>query len=105
MTPHKCVICEGIGKVTNGFYNGNPNPVLAREECKACSGTGILWGSDFSIGVQAPDSVPWINPLDGNTTFPPYTITWDNPRVNIPPNFNEGTIDYTIINTRIGDIA
>lgn len=82
MKPYLCPVCEGIGKVPGGFYDGNPNPVLAREECKACSGTGILWGSDFSIDVQAPDSVPWVNPLDpsdGNTTFPPYTITWENP--------------------------
>ncbi len=75
MQPHKCPICEGRGNVPDGFYSGDPNPVFAPEECKACNGTGILWGSDFSIDVQAPDPEIY---GDGNTT-PPFTITWENP--------------------------
>ena len=77
MIPFKCVICEGMGKVPGGFYDGNPNPVLAREECKACGGTGILWGFSYE---PIPDSTPWINPVvpwvnPGDTTSPPYEIT------------------------------
>ncbi len=109
MKPYKCVICEGTGKVVGGFYDGNPNPVCAREECKACSGKGILWGSDFSIDVQAPDSVPWVNPLDpldGNTTFPPYAITWSS--ANMGPHTDDDkrrTQDKLIANCFLGDIT
>ncbi len=104
MKPYLCPVCEGTEKVIGGFYNGNPNPVLAREDCRACKGEGILWGWDSS---PAPAYPPWISPGDGNTTSPPFTITWGSPTPlsNIPPNFNGGPFDYTIINTGIGDIA
>ena len=97
MKPYLCPVCEGIGKVPGGFYDGNPNPVLAREECKPCSGIGILWGFSYEPTPGPIDQFPWVNPLypsDGNTTFPPYTITWDNPGgTMIPLNQSYEIID------------
>lgn len=47
-TPVKCPICEGRGKVPNGFYDLNSASAStstdsAPEECRACQGTGLLW--------------------------------------------------------------
>ncbi len=97
MTPHKCPVCNGRGVVEGGFYNQPPMSHEYRptstgpmtETCKACSGTGILWGFSYET---TPSYTPWADPLDGNTTFPPFTITWENPGYNVPPNFNDGTI-------------
>lgn len=97
MKPYECPVCHGRGTVPNEFYNPpmtheyRPTSTIPmRETCRACSGKGILWGSDFSIDVQAPDPTIY---GDGNTTFPPFTITWENPMNldNLPPN-DDGTI-------------
>lgn len=48
-TPHKCPVCEGIGKVQ--YDPVDPfrvnNALLSQPSnwpCKACAGTGVLWG-------------------------------------------------------------
>lgn len=43
--PHRCPICEGRGAVPCNFYTGGRVSTDASDvPCKACSGTGILWG-------------------------------------------------------------
>lgn len=44
--PHRCPVCFGKGTVQSGFYSyGNLSKTSSIEEqCRACSGTGVLWG-------------------------------------------------------------
>jgi len=52
--PYKCPVCGGSGKVPGGFYNGTGyideygnQPWTGgynTEACRACGGTGIIWG-------------------------------------------------------------
>jgi hypothetical protein len=52
--PHKCPICNGRGVVPSGFYSGTDyideygnllwTSSDAVEKCRACDGTGIIWG-------------------------------------------------------------
>lgn len=48
-TAHCCPACVGRGNVPAGFYNNVPGQPfstssLMPEPCRACSGTGIVWG-------------------------------------------------------------
>jgi len=92
MKPYKCVVCEGRGNVSNGFYNPHEyqlsTTVPLTEICRSCNGQGILWGWDCSPTYDHP---PWVSPGDGNITSPPFTITWENPLDldNLPPNDGE----------------
>lgn len=46
--PHICPICNGQGKVPQGFYNLSPyitTTTLGEELCKSCNGQGIVWES------------------------------------------------------------
>jgi DnaJ-class molecular chaperone len=42
LTPHKCPVCEGRGRVDRSFYgdtmNGSPSIV-----CQSCHGAGLVW--------------------------------------------------------------
>ena len=48
LTPHCCPVCNGTGRVPNGFYRAvlgygtttNATP----ESCLSCMTTGIVWG-------------------------------------------------------------
>lgn len=46
-TPHKCPVCEGKGIVPNGFYLSLNTDYMssnaAAEQCRACTGTGIVY--------------------------------------------------------------
>jgi hypothetical protein len=46
--PYCCPVCGGNGMVAGGFYNqiGGvwSTGGTATETCRACSGTGIVWG-------------------------------------------------------------
>lgn len=46
--PHVCPVCNGNGKVPNGFYNQTSGYVSSTsttpETCQSCHGTGIVWG-------------------------------------------------------------
>ena len=44
--PHKCPVCEGIGKKDFPKYHVDGVPVvhLTNENCKPCEGKGIVWG-------------------------------------------------------------
>lgn len=46
--PHRCPVCSGNGKVPSGFYNQTSGvwsgSSTSPENCKSCSGTGIVWG-------------------------------------------------------------
>lgn len=47
MIPYKCPICDGHGIVPGGFYfstGGRSISTNSTEPCRACGGTGILWG-------------------------------------------------------------
>lgn len=47
MTPHCCPVCHGKGIVPRGFYQSvnfdTTTSDATPEECKACSGQGVLW--------------------------------------------------------------
>ena len=57
--PHKCPICEGNGKVPNGFYRQTSGEWCTAdatpEMCLSCMGTGIVWGKD-EPHLKATDS-------------------------------------------------
>ena len=44
--PYVCVVCSGRGSVPANFYNDASLTSFstARETCRSCSGTGVLWG-------------------------------------------------------------
>lgn len=43
-TPHKCPVCDGIGKVKPGFYGKSKPPFgRAKDDCRSCQATGVLW--------------------------------------------------------------
>ena len=45
LKPHKCPVCEGIGKVSPGFYdyyNKYSSTNAARETCRSCNGKGYI---------------------------------------------------------------
>lgn len=47
MIPYKCPICDGHGIVPGGFYSstgGRSISTNSTEPCRACGGTGIVWG-------------------------------------------------------------
>ena len=49
--PFKCPICEGKGIVPGGFYTATGETWTSdrtTEICRACSGTGLVWGEDDS---------------------------------------------------------
>lgn len=47
MKPYKCPVCDGHGIVPGGFYystDGFSVSTAVTEPCRACGGTGIVWG-------------------------------------------------------------
>lgn len=45
MMPHKCPVCQGKGLVPYGFYSSYSVHITtntAPEQCKSCSGSGII---------------------------------------------------------------
>jgi len=38
---YKCPVCRGKGMIPGGFYDG-------ARKCRACGGTGIIWGKQNS---------------------------------------------------------
>lgn len=50
--PYRCPVCAGSGLVPNGFYShafgfnqGGTSSSSLTEQCRQCSGMGIIWGS------------------------------------------------------------
>lgn len=45
--PYRCPVCNGNGKVPNGFYNQTSvywsSTSTAPEICRSCNGSGIVW--------------------------------------------------------------
>ena len=49
MKPYKCPICDGHGIVPGGFYYSTGQYSISdctSEVCRACNGTGIIWGTE-----------------------------------------------------------
>lgn len=46
--PFCCPVCLGRGEVEPGFYvlGGSSSTSAAKESCKSCNGTGIVWRND-----------------------------------------------------------
>jgi len=42
--PWKCPVCDGTGKTTNAFIPAALYETTTPEDCRACNGTGIVWG-------------------------------------------------------------
>ena len=45
--PYCCPVCTGSGNVPGGFYNRtsqNWTSCSSIETCRACNGTGVIWG-------------------------------------------------------------
>ena len=64
--PHVCPICKGRERVAAGFYPDDPERTI----CKACSGTGVVWGWDYTWTWSAPYvQIPYINPVPINPVW------------------------------------
>ena len=50
--PHKCPVCNGVGKVPIGYYNANQRfsttSSATPETCKSCSGKGIVYVTEIT---------------------------------------------------------
>ena len=42
--PHKCPVCNGKGAVPCNFYMGTQTTNAGDIPCRACGGSGVLWG-------------------------------------------------------------
>jgi len=79
MKPYKCPVCNGTGKVPNGFYSniGGKYGVSTSTEpegCRACNCTGVIWGPD-SLCAESDLEISW----QGG---PPHAIyTWPTPEL------------------------
>jgi hypothetical protein len=54
--PHTCPVCGGRGIVPGGFYTSTGDTWIssvATEQCRACCGSGVLWGAP-----EAPAPMP-----------------------------------------------
>ncbi len=59
MKPYKCLVCEGRGIVSNGFYSFGYEPTsstspVTPEVCKSCNGTGIIWEVEEWPNIKVP---------------------------------------------------
>lgn len=62
-TPFVCPVCHGKGALPPGFYGKPGDPVgVNQDQCKACNGTGLVWGYDWSQPVQPTYPQP-VNPF------------------------------------------
>lgn len=64
MKPYKCPVCEGRGIVPGGFYASigpYSTSTSVTEPCRACEGTGIIWGNE---GVKLVGEVEVLKPID-----------------------------------------
>lgn len=46
--PYRCPVCEGKGKVPNGFYTAIgveswATSDITPDTCRSCNGTGVVW--------------------------------------------------------------
>ncbi len=47
LRPYQCPVCHGTGIVPGGFYDSISKAwtsSIMSEQCRACGGTGVLWG-------------------------------------------------------------
>lgn len=65
MEPHVCPVCGGRGFVPNGFYS-TTNPYgnyqstsTGAEICRACQGTGVLWGKEDDSAREGEVTITW----------------------------------------------
>jgi predicted methyltransferase len=66
--PYTCPVCSGRGVVPKGYYD-NPGGTVyesvaspdGTEVCRACNGTGIVWGNGYEYDPLPPIQ-PWIVP-------------------------------------------
>ncbi len=42
--PHKCPVCEGMGKFNDVYCTPNSDGQYKVVKCHACKGEGIVWG-------------------------------------------------------------
>lgn len=77
--PYTCPVCDGTGKVPNGFYNrtgrtwttGSTQP----EICKSCNGEGIVWGNEYADYHIPLTTSPMISPFEPTTAVSCNTIS------------------------------
>lgn len=43
-TPHKCPVCEGMGKLNDEYCTPNSQGQSKVVNCHACKGEGVVWG-------------------------------------------------------------
>ena len=124
-TPVKCPVCEGRGKVPNGFYNVNPTSVASNtdaepETCKTCYGKGILWArddKDLTPPIKGPvkkrrrkrDRCPWEDrkKKPDNPSRPwewPQPWEWDKIYIGDTPPYDTITCDSGTIKTNMGNL-
>ena len=47
LSPHKCPVCNGAGKVNKSLYDNSQSQTSSCNndvKCLSCAGTGIVWG-------------------------------------------------------------
>jgi len=68
-TPHRCPVCNGVGTVPPGFYEGNHSGTsisTQRATCKACGGSGLVW--DYH-SAPLPQPLPYPEPIGPNSPW------------------------------------
>lgn len=57
--PYCCPVCGGRGWVSDGFYENFPLSTSinfgAKEPCRSCNGSGIIWDLNFNPPYNPPD--------------------------------------------------
>lgn len=62
MTPHKCPVCEGTGKVSRppwvagDVYEWVSSSSCGPYTCSACNGTGLVWSNDNEAMLEGFDA-------------------------------------------------
>ena len=77
-TPHRCPVCNGVGKVPAGFYSmGIASTTSMPETCRSCNGTGIIWELCDCVSKML-ESPPMVQPKNPSTGDP---LPPENPTV------------------------
>ena len=50
--PYKCPVCGGRGTILASFYSNFPDTYMGEMNCKSCHGTGIVYGSEYTVGFK-----------------------------------------------------
>jgi len=73
-TPYRCPVCYGTGTVPADFYSQiGSTTSTARERCRSCWGTGIVWDNSRSISIITDPGPDWPRRPPNTPAHPPNT--------------------------------